>query len=301
MQSTARFRDATESPRFGLDSFLLQNSKARLNGFDEWNPFSVPDDALEVTQFKGKFNLTRPVSPGPEQVFNPSTDAAARGVPPVAHPVTINIPLNDELVSSRLSRIKRNIASAEHRRLVHSTQVAKKSANRKGHGLDAGLSSAALSSLRDVSSPAIEAPPPSLVSPAQLKGHKFSLGSAESGTDPAVADSLLQPVDSAGYGLSSLISNNISVAVSEAMPIIDRPLQVHKQLMGWKLINPNTSRGGARASFSRGVRRASSAGGPIMTLEQMGYMSESEDSRLELEEEARVSRRHVDAVLNIVR
>lgn len=306
MESTARFRDATKSPPFELDSFLLRNSKARVNGFDEWNRFSVPDDALDVTQFKGKFSLTRPTSSSPERAASSAPSTSSRAVTPHVHPVNIDVPLSDELVSARLSRIKRNIASAEHRRLVHASQFLKKNAKmsvREGHSLDTGTASAALSSFRDVSSPTIEPPPPAPVTPGQLKGHKFSVGSAEAEVDPTIVDSLLQPVDSAGYGLSSLISNNLSIAASETVPVINHSPQVHKLLMGWKLISPSSSRGGRATSSSR---RRSSPGGPRLTLEQMGYMSESgeEDGRQAQEQEqegARVSRRHVDAVLGIVR
>lgn len=277
---SSRFDKTSGFPTFSFDEFLLRRGLAPSPGFDEWNIFSVPDECVPLSQFRGRYLPAKDRAhtagrPGSGlRVGRPATVGVDR-------PATVALTAPEAFTRPRFQRPSTTAAD-------------------RGRKSPARKSEPASSNLKPLKECVLGEPDEaSVVGSLKRSAFKGKMFSLSKGTDSLPNDSMFKMYENE-YDLHAFSKLSVPTPIesvdegSDIIPTMNKPLQVHNRIMGWKLSSP-ARRGPVSATACR-VKRSEP-----LTLQSMGFReSVSEGGRVSAVED-RVSARQIDALQKILR
>ena len=283
----SRFERKERSPTFAFEGFLLHNEQAATPGFDEWNIFAVPDSCLRHSQFHGRY------LPSGDRARTAETLSSTRAVAvsPPARPPTAD----RKQTSPHSIRIDAPEAFQPPpvQRPATTAPIRQRPERAKPEN----------TTLKPLVECVLDATPATsvatLLKRSSLKGKMFSTNKLN---DDAHNDSMLKTYENE-YDLHAFSQLSIPTDRgddgSDVIPTLNKPLQVHDRMMGWKLTSPSR-RMLSTASMGRRSKRVK----PVpLTLKSMGYCDSTSDvgAGSTGEEQIRIHNRQLNALEKIFR
>ena len=282
----SRFNQSASHPGFNLSGFLLKNDTAAAEvinhcnkiavpvilsfcqGFDEWNIFEIPESCIPYSQFCGRYvsqseRALMPdtndgkalitcnrIDPEPEN----SGDIGDCCVEKAYSPKVVQLDPPDAFKPSRFKRPSTTPARLREAQLYPESTTLQPLSEYMMENTGERLKNFPRRS---------------------FKGKMFNMPKA---SESIVNDSQLKSYENE-YDLCAFSKNSVTTGggddISDVIPTMNRPLQVHNRVMGWKLTSPNR-RMVSTAPVGRRTKKLPAT--PPLTLKNMGYRDSTSES-----------------------